>query len=182
MTAVHRPLLVTLAALVLACSGTSESTCPGEPVGSFRLEVSVPDGAPPSACTAEPPVVDPPTRVVASFVAKLTVEPAAAGSSPAALCPGGRGATYYGSRAADGTYTLEASSGLAVLDRCGSNCSVSAVEHVTGVVTGEGAAATFAGTLVERFEYLAGNCGACALPCAATYALTSAASVPAASP
>ncbi|WP_242341550.1 MULTISPECIES: hypothetical protein [unclassified Anaeromyxobacter] len=167
-------VLAALAGLVLACSDTGESTCPGEPVGSFRLEVSLPDGAPESACTAVPPVTDPPTRIVASFQAKLTAEPAAAGSWPAALCPGGRGATYYGSRAADGTYTLEASSGLAVLDRCGPNCSVSAVEHVTGTVTGEGAAATFTGTLEERFEYLAGNCGSCALPCAATYALTSA--------
>jgi hypothetical protein len=146
-------------------------------VGSFLLEVSAPEGAAPSACAAEPVA---PTLIVARFEARLTTEPAAAGGSPAALCPGGRAATYYGSRAEDGTYTLEASSGLAVLDRCGPNCAVSATESVTGAVAGEGATATFSGTLVERFEYLAGQCGACVLPCAATYTLTTV--VPAAGP
>ena len=110
--------------------------------------------------------------VVARFEVRLTTEASAAGSSPAALCRGGRAATYYGSRGADGTYALDASSGLAVLERCGPNCAVSVSEHVTGTVAGEGAAATFNGTLVERFEYLAGQCGDCALPCAATYSLT----------
>ena len=171
MIAVPRRLLALLV-LAAACSGGREDACPGEPVGKFVLEVSAPEGAAPSACAAEPPVAEPPTLVVARFEARLTTEPAAAGSSPAALCPGGRAATYYGSRAEDGTYTLEASSGLAVLDRCGPNCAVSVTEHVTGAVAGEGAGATFSGTLVERFEYLAGQCGACVLPCAAAYALT----------
>lgn len=170
MSAVRRFVLAALV-LAAACSSDGEEACPGEPVGTFLLEVSVPEGASPSVCAAEPPVTDPPTRVVARFRARLTGE-ASAGGAPAALCPGGRAATYYGSRAADGTYSLEASSGVAVLERCGASCAVSATEQITGAVAGEGAAATFSGTLVERFEYLAGPCGDCALPCAATYSIT----------
>jgi hypothetical protein len=173
MIAVRRLSLVALV-VAAACSGGGEDACPGEPVGSFLLEVSAPEDAAPSACTAEPPVAEPPTRIVASFEARLTTEASATGSTPAALCPGGRAATYYGARAADGTYALEASSGLAVLERCGPNCAVSVTEQVIGVVAGEGAAATFSGTLVERFEYLAGQCGDCPLPCSATYSLTTA--------
>lgn len=181
MTAVSRRLLAVLV-LVAACARGSEDECPGAPVGSFRLEVSLPEGAAPSACAAEPPATDPPTRVVASFDARLTAEPSASGAAAAALCPGGRAATYFGARAADGTYTLDASSGLAVLERCGANCSASASLHVTGSVAGEGASATFTGTLEERFVYLAGDCSQCALPCTAAYALTSAVSAPVASP
>jgi hypothetical protein len=181
MIAVRR---LSLAALVLAaaCSDGVENDCPGEPVGSLLLEVSAQAGAEPSACAAEPPVADPPTLVVARFAARLTTEGSATGSASAALCPGGRAATYYGARAEDGTYTLEASSGLAVLDRCGPNCAVSVTERVIGAVTGEGATATFDGTLVESFEYLAGQCGDCALPCAATYSLTTAVPASASSP
>jgi hypothetical protein len=174
-----RRLLLAVLLLAAACSGGGEDACPGEPVGSFLLEVSAPEGAAPSACAAEPVA---PTLIVSRFEARLTAEPAAAGSSPAALCPGGRAATYYGSRAEDGTYTLEASSGLAVLDRCGPNCAVSATESVTGAVAGEGPTATFTGTLVERFEYLAGQCGACVFPCAATYTLTTVVPATASSP
>lgn len=181
MILVRRSLLAALL-LAAACSRGTEDACPGEPVGSFLLQVSVPEGAEPSACAAEPPPSDPPTRVVATFAARLNAEPSAAGSSPAALCPGGRAATYFGTRAPDGTYTLEASSGLAVLERCGSNCSASASQRLTGSVAGEGASATFTGTLEERFDYLAGDCGACVLPCAATYAVTSTVPTDAASP
>jgi hypothetical protein len=181
VTAVRRSLLAALV-LAAACSGDGEEACPGEPVGSFGLEVSAPEDSVPSACAAAPPVAEPPTRVVARFEARLTAEPSTAGTTAAALCLGGRAATYYGSRAADGTYTLDASSGIAVLDRCGPNCAVSVTERVTGVVAGEGAAATFTGALEERFEYLAGQCGACVLPCAATYALTTAVPAPASSP
>lgn len=172
MTAVSRALLAALL-LAAACSGDAEDACPGEAVGSFLLEVSVPEGAEPSACRAEPPATEPSTRVVARFAARLTAEPTEAGTSPAALCRGGRAATYYGARAEDGTYSLEASSGLAVLDACGPNCSVSATARVTGAVAGAGPDAAFSGTLEERFEYRAGDCGSCALPCVATYGLTS---------
>ena len=54
MIAVRRSLLAALV-LAAACSRDGEEACPGEPVGSFGLEVSAPEGSVPSAAPPRRP-------------------------------------------------------------------------------------------------------------------------------
>jgi hypothetical protein len=169
--------LAVLALLAAACSGRTDETCPGEVVGTFSLAVAIPDGvSTPPFCSL--PLPDPPEpRVVQTFDATLTVDRSPVPTRAAALCVGRPlAAPYYGSRDAAGTFTLEATSGIAVVkgpdDVCGPNCSATVTERITGSISDDGSGAVFQGTLEESFEARGGDCGSCVFPCTATYTLT----------
>lgn len=191
----RRALLSALGAVALAASGCSDDGgggCPGELVGTFTLRGALVDAE--TACTVEPPggfaaVARATAPELAPFRAKLVLDPTDGPSRAAALCTGARLASpYYGARGPDGTFTLEADSGAAVLSPdCGPSCSASVREQISGAPTGtspDGSATGFAGRLVETFEYRGGDCSACLraasgadlgapLHCVATYALSS---------
>jgi hypothetical protein len=193
----RRALLAALVAVALAAPGCSDDGgggCPGELVGTFTLGGPLIDAE--TACTVEPPeppggfvaVVRASAPELAPFRAKLVLDPTDGPSRAAALCTGARLASpYYGARGPDGTFTLEADSGAAVLPDCGPSCSASVREVISGAPTGtspDGSATGFAGRLVETFEYRGGDCSKCTraasgadpgapLHCVATYALSS---------
>jgi hypothetical protein len=187
-----RPLLAGAVALALAsCSGEEGGGCPGQVVGTFVLGGALVDAE--TTCTVEPPggfaaIARATAPELAPFRATLVEDPSDATSPAAALCTGARLASpYYGARAADGTFTLEAPSGAAVLTGCGPSCSASVIERIVGAPTStspDGSATGFAGRLVETFEYRGGDCSACSrapaggdpgapLHCVATYTLSS---------
>lgn len=175
MTAVRPALIFALLVLlaVAACSGETEETCPGAEVGAFRIEVAIPDDVvtPPFCSLALPEPPD--TRVVRTFDASITVEGSSPGTRPAALCvERALASPYYGSRDASGTFTLGTTSGIAVLENCGANCSATVMETLTGTISDDGTGPRFTGALVERFDVRSGDCGTCLLPCTATYTLT----------
>jgi hypothetical protein len=171
---VRRLLPLSLALLAAACSREADDTCPGEEVGTFLIEVSIPeDAATPLPICSAPLPGTPGSRVVATVEATIAVESSTLPVRPAALCvERPLAATYFGSRDADGNYTLGASSGIALLTGCGENCSAVATETLTGAIVDDGSGPRFTGTLVERFDARAGDCS-CALPCTATYTLAS---------
>lgn len=167
------------AVLALACGSTAEEECPGQPLGAYALQARRVDAA--TACVAGPdggwasavPATIPATLAqdpTATFSATLSFDEA---QGLAALCTGrSLGAVLVGARTGD-HLRVEASAGSAVLAACASTCSAT----LTVIVEGDLAAATdtapaaFAGTLVERMDAAGGGCGACTLPCTATYAL-----------
>ena len=187
-----RPLLAAAALALASCANDSASGCPGEVVGTFTLGGTLVD-APETKCTAEPPdgfaaIVRASAPALAPFRATLVQDPSDAPSHAAALCTGARLASpYYGARAADGTFSLEAESGAAVLPGCGPSCSASVRDQIVGATTStspDGSATGFAGQLIETFDYRGGDCSACARApsagdpgapphCVATYTLSS---------
>lgn len=150
-----------LLALLAACGGRREKPCPGQPVGTF--DFSVTDLGPPRPyCAKEPPAG---TDVVGAFTGTLVQD---VGLGTASLCTGSDKTSDYHGRVDAGVFTLTAPSGVAVLGVCGSNCATNSSLDIVGSVQMDG---TFAGTLVESFAYGSGDCGTCALPCAATYGI-----------
>jgi hypothetical protein len=176
-----------LAALAsIACSGGGDGSCPGEQVGIFRLHGVLDDSR--TACTVEPPggfaaIVRETAPTIGPFLATLAQNPTDAPTRSAALCTATPLASpYFGARQPDGTYVLEAASGAAVLAECGSTCSMTSHEIITGTLTiVDGVPVSFDGTLAETFDYRGGDCGACSetsggatpvVHCVATYLLT----------
>ena len=162
----RRGLPAALALALAACTSGDAASCPGEPVGTWLFTVTgtfYPDGVPALFC--EKPAQDA-SQVVGAFRGTLSSDPSL---GTAALCiqgAGDLGQPYFG-RVEAGVYTLNAVAGLAVLTRCGTNCSASAALRIQGEVT----AAGFEGTLTETFTAPQGDCGACAFPCEKTYGL-----------
>lgn len=167
------------AVLALGCGSTAEEKCPGEPLGGYALQARRVDDA--TACAAGPeggwasavPATIPATLAedpTATFSATLSYD---AGQGLAALCTGrSLGAVLVGARTGD-HLRVQASAGSAVLAACASTCSATLTVIVEGDLVAATATspATFAGTLVERMDAAGGACGACTLPCIATYAL-----------
>jgi hypothetical protein len=170
---VRRRLTLALAAFLAgACTHQDTSQCLGTPVGTFTFTLHDPGGNPPD-CRATPPAG---SDVVGSFVGTLSVDP---GLGTAALCTDRSGASPYRGQVVEGVYGLTAPGGLAVLAACGQNCATSSSLAVAGsiVKTPDPAdpavvVTRFEGTLTESFTFSGGDCGTCALPCAATYTLT----------
>jgi len=104
---------------------------------------------------------------VGSFRGVLASDPAL-GTAAVCVAEGTDLTQAYFGRVDDGVYTMSTSAGLAVLDVCGANCATAATARIVGALDGDGG---FAGTLTERFEDPQGDCGACAFPCEAGYAL-----------
>jgi len=152
---------VCAAGLLAACAGRHQELCPGQPVGTFDFTVT--DLGPPRPVCAKEPPAD--TDVVGAFAGTLAQD---AGLGTASLCMEVAKASNYYGRVDAGVFTLTAPSGVAVLGVCGSNCATDSSLDIVGSVGVDG---TFSGTLVETFGYASGDCGACALPCAATYGL-----------
>jgi len=192
--------LACLAGLAGCTGGLEIPVCPGAEVGTFDLVAtrtaascqgaSAPtDGA--AACAASDPLstVDcqagapvpaccfdrlfPRTRALRAIIAYGAVGDAAA------FCPQRAGATpYLGTRAvvADGealTVALETSG--AVLSSCASTCAVTVRHQLTGLVARDvpgGPVTGFTGQSVEVAQATpSASCGACAMPCTATWAL-----------
>lgn len=169
---VRLALVLVLPIALAACADEDAAVCPGEPVATFHFAGT--------KVAAGDPALDPAPDVpdctddlgfpaAIAFQGTLAADPA---SSAGTLCRA-QGPVLFGTRAGD-HFAVETSTDGAVLgEQCAPTCSAGLSLLVTGdVVRVDGAAASFSGLLVEVMSAAAGSaCGACALPCAARYAL-----------
>jgi hypothetical protein len=163
--------------LAAACTREEEAAdCPGEPVATFAFAGTLVAAGDP-ATGWEPPstsgYADCPAEwfpaALPGFEGTLSADPEA----PAAALCRTSGTVLYGPRSGD-RYDLETSTDGAVLGQeCAATCNAALRLVVSGeVVRDAGAPSSFTGVLVEVMSAAQGsNCGSCALPCAARYAL-----------
>jgi hypothetical protein len=181
-----------LAAALLACASSKESSCPGQAVATLTFAAALPDpaappasispGLPATACQGGTPPGGYAALVPASvaFTATLALDPASTG---AALCKTDALASpLLGERAGE-TFDVSLVSTGAVLAGCDPNCGVVLTERVHGTLATDPAsgALSFSGYLWDHAEEAASpeeSCGGCALPCDAVYALTGTAPAP----
>jgi hypothetical protein len=164
------PLAVLLAVPLGACGRSDPDACPGQPIGTFSFAgvrdlAAAPGGAP--ACPPETGYGDAPI----AFRGTLSSDAQTLG---AAFCSGrALAANLFGQRSGDAVL-VEASTTGAVLGGCGASCATDLTVVLRGTVTRDaaGAASGFDGEYVERMERIAGDCGACPLPCDARYDVT----------
>jgi hypothetical protein len=165
-------LAVALAASIGACGTSDPDACPGLAIGTFAFD-GVRDLAPGTggapACPPDTGYGDGPI----AFRGTLSSDPQTLG---AAFCSGrALAANLFGQRTGDAV-DVEASTAGAVLGGCGATCAAELTVILRGTVLrdGTGAVSGFQGEYVERMARLAGDCGACPLPCDARYDVTGA--------
>ena len=158
MTSVRRPSLVAVLALALvaaACAPEYRRTCPGEPVGAFRLEVAIPDDVvPPAFCSLPLPEPARHARRTRRSTPVITAEDSSLATRPAGALPR-RGARRAVLRHAAARRDLHARRGLRhrrAPVSAARTASATVGEHAHRHLTGDGAGPRFTGALVERFE------------------------------
>jgi hypothetical protein len=168
---VQRALVISVAVLLASCTEEEAQVCPGEVVARFdfsgdgrtagELEAGLDPDPALTDCSAAVgfPTPRPPLR---PFGGALAAEP---GSAAGAMCRAD-GLVLFGTR--DGTrWVVETSTDGAVLPDCGVVCAA----RSRVVISGDVAGTRFEGALVEQLSATAGDCSACALPCAARYSV-----------
>lgn len=154
-----------LAPALAACDRDDAPLCPGEPVAVLQITGT----RTAAACVEGPPGEGGYGAVAPDRLAAFPLAFHVDGATGLAFaCTGRREAVpFSGTRTGD-AWSVSAETSGAVLGACGAGCTTRVTQRVEGVLGPGG----FAGVLTEVQDALdPAPCGACTLPCTATWAL-----------